>query len=279
MNNIEVFNDTQDRIHRDKKLRELTEKSIHKTIIYEEEFVSQKTPYYKDCTLTVEENLTLLTARKYVNQGKKTAVLNFANPIEPGGGVLRGANAQEEYICRASNLYHCLKSTCAAAYYDYHNSLIGKEGLQERFWASDKIIYTPDVVVLKEDVNYVQRTNLPFQQVYTENWIQIDILSCAAPYFFDSDSFIDDEDLQHLFEKRIRNIFEVAIEHDTQAIVLGAFGCGVFNNPPEIVARAFKTVLKEERYGNAFENVTFAIKRSFSVCRNLQAFEKCFCKV
>lgn len=276
MNNIEVFNDTQKKIHTDTKLKELTKNSINKTIIYEEEFFSNKTPYYKDSMITVEENLTLLSARRYIEQGKKTSVLNFANPIEPGGGVLRGANAQEEYICRASNLYNCLKATSAAEYYDYHNSLIEKDGLQERFLASDKIIYTPDVIVFKEDVNYVQKTNLPFQQAYTENWIEIDVLTCAAPYFLDAEFVIDDEKLLYLFEKRIKNILEVAIEHNTQALVLGAFGCGAFNNPPGIVASAFKNVFEEERYRNAFENVTFAIKKSFSVCRNLKAFESCF---
>ena len=71
MNNIEVFNDTQKKIHTDVKLKELTEKSINKTIIYEEGFFSDKTPYHKNSIIAVEENLTLLSAKRYVNQGKK----------------------------------------------------------------------------------------------------------------------------------------------------------------------------------------------------------------
>lgn len=35
-------------------------------------------------------------------------VLNFTNGIQPGGGFLGGARAQEEVLCRSSALYHTL---------------------------------------------------------------------------------------------------------------------------------------------------------------------------
>jgi uncharacterized protein (TIGR02452 family) len=39
--------------------------------------------------------------------------------------------------------------------------------------------------------------------------------------------------------------------------VLGALGCGAYENPPEHVAALFKRALA--RFGAAFERVTFAI--------------------
>ena len=43
--------------------------------------------------------------RLVVQEGfEKTAVLNFANPFDPGGGWLRGAPTQEESIVRCSSL-------------------------------------------------------------------------------------------------------------------------------------------------------------------------------
>jgi uncharacterized protein (TIGR02452 family) len=43
---------------------------------------------------------------------------------------------------------------------------------------------------------------------------------------------------------RIRAVLRIAENHGHQVIVLGAWGSGVFKNPPEIVARLFKEELQ-----------------------------------
>ena len=50
-------------------------------------------------------------------------VLNFANPVNPGGGVRTGARAQEEDLCRKSTLLVSLESVAAQEYYRYNRSL------------------------------------------------------------------------------------------------------------------------------------------------------------
>ncbi len=82
-----------------------------------------------------------------------------------------------------------------------------------------------------------------------------------------------DEQLYHIFDSRIRNIPESAIEHEAEALVLGAFGCGAFHNPPEIVSKAFRNILLEDRYRHAFDHVVFAVKRTGSFCENIECFE------
>ena len=44
---------------------------------------------------------------------KPILVLNLANPVNPGGGVRRGAKAQEEDLCRKSSLLVSLESAKA----------------------------------------------------------------------------------------------------------------------------------------------------------------------
>ena len=47
---------------------------------------------------------------------------------------------------------------------------------------------------------------------------------------------------------------------DADVLVLGAIGCGVFNNPPAVVAEQFRRLLIDEGYRDHFKRVVFAIK-------------------
>ncbi len=275
--NIEVFNDTQRRIQENETLKELTKQAVSNTKIYNQGFRSSKSFHYDNPKIYFEENLTLIPAFLYANSGKKTAVLNFANSVEPGGGVLGGADAQEEYLCRASNLYNCLTSQEANPYYQFHNELACFNSSNTKFLASDRIVYSPNVTFFKKDVGYVpDNIKCTVTQEYTDEWATIDVITCAAPLFSNISFALPAEELQPMFEHRIVNILEVAIENEIHSIVLGAFGCGAFHNPPMVVANAFHKTFMEERYRYAFEDVVFAVKRRDYYCENIEAFEIAF---
>lgn len=272
--NINVFIDTQNKINNIPALRELTDNAINNTYIIDEGFVSKKNKsecHYAD----FEENLSLITAKKFIKKGCRTAVLNFANPFRPGGGVECGANAQEEYLCRATNLYNCLTAKHVYPYYEYHNMLMNKNSNTNAFLGTDKIIYSPNVTIIKKDINYIAGTDCIPQQIYTEQWYKVDIITCAAPYFSDNSMLLSDGDLFHLFKRRIKNIFEAAIENEIDVLVAGAFGCGAFHNPPDLVAFAFREVFSNPRYKGAFDLI-FAVKRSGYYSKNIEAFDSVF---
>lgn len=279
MNNIEVFLDTKLRIEKNPFLRLKTEESKKNTKVYHEDFISHKKPVYQSSCIRFEENTTLQATSNYANSGKRIGVLNFANPIEPGGGVLRGASAQEEYLCRATNLYPCLTSEAASEWYDYHRELWKTAFNGKSFLASDRVIYSPGISVFRKDEGYCPIYSNSFIQTYTDQWNEVDVITSSAPYFLSKDHVLPEKDLICVFKKRIQNILEVAIENDIQILILGAFGCGAFNNPPQVVARAFFEVLNgifNSRYRCAFEEIVFAVMRTESYCKNIQAFEECF---
>ncbi|MEO1616084.1 MAG: TIGR02452 family protein, partial [Planctomycetota bacterium] len=58
--------------------------------------------------VTVTNSTTLSVSHELVANGQNPLALNFANGVEPGGGFLRGATAQEETLCRSSALYATL---------------------------------------------------------------------------------------------------------------------------------------------------------------------------
>ncbi len=277
--NKEVFADTLRRIESDNRLQNLTAAAAEGTYIVGENFKSDSSERFRYSRISYEENLTLITAERYAGF-RKTGVLNFANPVEPGGGVLRGADAQEEYLCRASNLYRCLTGHNAAPYYEDNERRRNYRHDPRIFLASDKIVYSPGVTVFRKDTGYVPYDDMrnigATTQEYTDNWFSVDVLTCAAPILFEEKTTLPEGLIRGVFCKRIRNIFEAAMDNDIEVLVLGAFGCGSFHNPPQTVAEAFSEVLSEDRYKNAFSDVVFSVKRTSWDCDNTDAFEKAF---
>lgn len=252
MNNNELIQCFYDSVNISEHiLKSETEKAMKSNKVYKENFVARKKNVkrvHKDIFnyLSVESNTSFNAAKKYLQYGK-TAVLNFANPHNPGGGVHNGAMAQEECLCRSSNLYLCISNkNVFKDYYLYHKDM-------NHYFFSDRLIYTKGVTVFKDD------SDVP--QIMPKNkWFNVDVITCAAPYIAKR-KYTNKTALKELFKGRIKNIFEAAIDNDVEVVILGAFGCGAFKNPPEVVAKAFHEVIDENNYGNYFKKIVFAIPK------------------
>lgn len=225
--------------------------------------------YNENAKIVVSKKRSFEAAAAY--KGQKIAVHNFASASNPGGGVENGANAQEECLCRCSNLYFCLK----------------EREMWERFYKphrnahnpihNDDIIYTPSVTVFKTD------TALP-KLMDEKDWYDVDVITCAAPNLREKPSnqyntgdgtkavVMKDKDLLLLHEKRLRRILDVAVMEGVDTIILGAFGCGAFLNNPEVVACVAKNVIKD--YLKAFRSIEFAVYCSPRDDRNYKVFER-----
>ena len=57
--------------------------------------------------------------------------------------------------------------------------------------------------------------------------------------------------------KRAMHMLTVAAHKEVDILVLGAFGCGAFQNDPEVVARAYRTALDE--FPKLFKKIEFAV--------------------
>ena len=265
---IQSFKDTQRYIKENEQLREETLLAMAATTLYLEGYESFN-PSIKVGTakIRVTEDTTFHCAQTLVSETNaegKVAVLNFANAYTPGGGVTDGAGAQEECLCRSSNLYNCLNVPYLLKnYYKWNRKNTGDMG-------TDAVIYTSGVTVFKTD------DDIP-EMMEKENWFKTDVITSAAPYY---DSFrkkpVTMETLGNVFFGRIRNILEVAAANNVDALVLGAFGCGAFNNPPDLVAEQFRKLLIDRGYGRFFKEIVFAIKKNDTRNSNFEAFQAAF---
>ena len=94
----------------------------------------------------------------------------------------------------------------------------------------------------------------------------------VANQYGDSAAKITHAKLEELLTTRIRCIFEIAIANGNAVLILGAFGCGAFKNPPEIVARMFNKVM--QGYLCYFDTVEYAVYHTEREVENYEAFCK-----
>lgn len=273
IDNISVFEDTVFVCEKSSRLIESI-KTSRKTQIFigEGEKLSDasKTPRFeKEAEIIISKKRTFEAAQDYAKLGEKVAVLNFASSTNPGGGVVNGAGAQEECLCRISTLYFTLDT----------------DENWKRFYAphrkartplhNDDILYTKNIMVFKSD------TTSP--KLLPENeWYDVDVITCAAPNLRENPSnrynsgdgtqrlILNNEELYSLHEKRDTRIFDAAASQNVDVLVLGAFGCGAFMNDPKVVAKVMLNLAK--KYAHSFKTIEFAVYCSPYDDSNYRAF-------
>ena len=269
--NAEIFCDTERRYKTDPTLITAVKASIGaQTFIAENESVSIPVAQTeKKAKIVVSGKRSLEAAEPYARQGKKVCVLNFASASNPGGGVVNGSSAQEECLCRCTTLYPCLNTdTMWSAFYSPHRKA------NNPLYNND-CIYTPEVCVFKSDINFPE----PLPQ---SEWWKVNILTCAAPnlrerpsnamnpHAGDTAAKISSTELEKLLTARVRRIFEVAVANGNEVLILGAFGCGAFRNPPALVACVFYNVMKD--YLDRFDVIEYAVYHTEREVANFEAF-------
>lgn len=205
---------------------------------------------------SITDQTTLEAAYEMSAGGYRIGVLNFASAKNPGGGFLRGTTAQEESLAYCSTLYASLNSSVAKPYYDHYRAARDPQ-------YSDRMIYSPGVVIFRDDHGRL----LP-------NPYNVDVLTSAAPNRREMEkrgSVSDelDEKLQLIINRRIVRVLRIFSDRGCDSLVLGAWGCGVFGNNPDVVAGLFYTHLVDGGYRGRFARVRFAVHGDQ---RNLEAF-------
>ncbi|MBQ9824051.1 MAG: TIGR02452 family protein [Solobacterium sp.] len=180
------------------------------------------------------------------NPDEPVLVLNLANPVNIGGGVRRGAIAQEEDLCRKSSLLLNLEGLEAWPYYAYNRAL-------ETYMGSDALIISPKVEVIRDE----------HMRLISPSVI-VSVMTCAAPYLYYGKEGMSEEEYGQMLYTRMEGMLKVSAAKGYRRLVLGAFGCGAFRNDAAVVARLFHEVFENFSFGGygsdqLFGEVCFAV--------------------
>ena len=189
----------------------------------------------------VREETTIQSLLRNISGGNIDPVcLNFASAKNPGGGFFNGAQAQEESIARSSGLYPC--QIAAMDFYETHRSM-------KSCIYTDSMIYSPRVPIFRKD-----------DGVLLDSPIYANIITAAAVNFgvvkrFESEKISMVEEIMKI---RIDKLLALSAFQNHKTLILGAWGCGVFQNDPRMIAQIFNELLKG-KYKGVFEKVVFAV--------------------
>ncbi|MEY8402268.1 TIGR02452 family protein [Oscillospiraceae bacterium 44-34] len=188
----------------------------------------------------------------------KIGVLNFASAKNPGGGFLNGSVAQEECLAFCSNLYHTQTTGQGPRYYEINR-------------ANRDPVYTDTMLI--GDVTFFRTADYAL----TAGAVTCPVITAPA---VNMGIVIRNGDsvgrAREAMKGRMRKILALFAKWDCIRLVLGAYGCGVFRNDPEDVARFWQELLIDEGWGRLFETVTFSILERPGRDGNIAPFRRRF---
>ncbi|MCC6726936.1 MAG: TIGR02452 family protein [Saprospiraceae bacterium] len=220
--------------------------AVENTIVYtptmlDELIVRHQPVATGNTTIEVTRESSLGAILRLLEEGRKDVLcLNFASAKNPGGGFLGGAQAQEESIARSSGLYPCQLG--ATAYYEANRHT-------KSCFYTDYMIYSPSVPILKKD-DGTTVDELMKASIITAPAVNTGVIKHREPERL--------PEIETVMKRRMEKVLAIALAHGHKTIILGAWGCGVFQNDPAEIAKCFKEVI-DTRFKHDFEKIVFAV--------------------
>ena len=269
------YKDTEKLCKENERLQKAIESSVAGTRFYDEEETPKvPAPRYETTAVSVQNCRTFEMALPYRRKFPTDRIVahNFASARDEDGDVYIYSMAQEAALCRKSTLLPVLERD------DIWKRRYASKWEEGNMLFTDDCLYTPGITIVMTDED--QPLQLP-----EEDWVEVDVLTCAAPILRylsrsrageDSKKYsqLSDEDIFAIHMRRGRHLLSIAAANHADILIFGAYGCGPFRNPPEIVAEAYYNLLSE--FAGQFREVGFAIYCVPQDMENYDVFKKVF---
>jgi len=228
MNNIErikIYDET-------KKISKIKLQNISESIKYKRLNI-KLTPKFNKTIINVINEDTINAALKLKQKGLNPLLLNMSDWFIPGGLVELGYGTQEENIFRRSNYF----LTLTQKFYPLYNI---------------ETIYSPNVAIFRKD----EFTGYEFMKRRQNISIIASPAINGPKTDYNITNYTDKHQIKQTKDK-IKMMFKIAYQNNHDSLVLSAWGCGAFKNPPQAMAQLFKEVIEE--YNGCFKEIVFSI--------------------
>ena len=199
----------------------------------------------------VENDDCVLVAKRLIDEGYNPAMLNLADLYTPGGLVEYGSGAQEENLCRRSNLILSLYQFSQARIRQYPDLGLVQHADQYPMDERNGGVYSGIVTFFRGPESEGSLLEEPY------NIPVISVAALSGPRI-GSDGMMLPQETEITLEK-MRTIFRIGMANFHDSLVLSAMGCGAFANPPAHIAKLFHQVIEEDEFKNVFRLIDFAI--------------------
>lgn len=222
------------------------------------EAAQKNTPKTPPRVRVVDQDWGVTTLERTNATGATYAVLNMANAEFPGGHYRTGGFAQEENIFWRTNCHYHIKDTQVVdnQYTAEMTALINGE--QGKVYLDMEM---PRVCIRGPG----DGNGTPYEFLKKDDYFLFHELRSAAQYLTSSEAFSED-----IMRQKIRAQLQTLQDAGEEHVILSAFGCGMFHNPPTEVARIYREELSDPKWH--FKDITFAIAGRDK--KNFQAFKE-----
>lgn len=226
---------------------------------------------FEPCKIDVLQGDCVTICKLMQEDGLTPLLLDAANEHSAGGDP-QYARAQEERICRSSNLYQSIKK-------------FKDESGKNQFIPTDQSLYVKNVHIFRgqQDEAYPL-----FDQ---DEQFTISVAACAAPELRNmkkefpvkldekSGKYLPDnwtkkahDDYKKLVLTKLRAIYTTALTKDHDSIVLVPFGCGAFRNPQDLMIECMAEVHQE--FQGCFKKVVLSVINDHNGKQNVEIFKE-----
>lgn len=218
---------------------------------------------------------TLSAARRLSTNGAPSpiGVLSFASPKKPASGYLNGADEQEDVIARHSSLIASLTADSARGFYKEHRYYKNDDGSGLH---DHSMLYSPGVVVFRTDPDDSEVTDSvggAFIAPYSINVVSAVPVNAAMVrskhIILPSEEQLFEDGIRGAMKERMARALRIFEDKGDRTLILGAFGCGSFQNNVEAIASIWAELLvcgqyeegvtRPARYKDVFDRVVFAV--------------------